>query len=190
MNLDILSDWGIKALNCIKLSGEAGKDFEKLKWVIKYKGFITELKGLNQAIAQVQAIVKTKGLSNKTIKETEKVLSKIKPYNQRIHYFQGEIKKYLKETKAQLPKEEKVLCTSDIIESSFGKYKNYLYQNPMTGITNLSLCLAAFTNKLDAGELKEGLEKTTIKDLKSWSKDNIGETNLSKRRRVLQKIRV
>jgi len=84
-----------------------------------------------------------------------------------------------------LPDEGKLLCTSDIIESSFGKYKNYMSQNSMAGITDLSLCLAAFTNRLDATKLKIGLENTKMNDLKKWSKENIRETHFSKRKRTL-----
>lgn len=190
MNLDILSDWGVKALNRLGSLGKESKEYEKLYWLIKYKKFIAELHIINQTVTQIKVILKTKGLSNKTMKETNKILSKLKPGNQRIRYFQEEIKKYLEGTKKQLPQEKILLCTSDIIESSFGKYKNYLNQNPMVGITNLSLCLAAFTNKLDADELKTVLETTTINDLKKWSRDYIGETNLSRRKRALQKMGV
>lgn len=186
MNLDILSQWGMKALNCLASTEVDSKEYEKLHWLIKYKKFISELNSINQAIAQIQTILKSKGLSNKTIKLTGKILDKLRIDNQRIKYFQVELKKYLEVTKAQLPDEKNILCTSDIIESSFGKYKNYLAQNSMIGITNLSLCLAAFTNNLDAMVLKEGLEKTTINDLKNWTKSYIGETNLSKRKRVLR----
>lgn len=186
MNLDILSKWGMKALNCLAATEADSKEYAKLHWLLKYEKFITELNSINQAIAQIQIILKFKGLSKQTIKQTGKILDKLKIDNQRIRYFQIELRKYLELTNAQLPDEKNILCTSDIIESSFGKYKNYLAQNTMIGITNLSLCLAAFTNNLDAVELKEGLEKTTINDLKNWTKDYIGETNLSKRRRVLQ----
>jgi hypothetical protein len=189
MNLDILSQWGMKALNCLATVEVVSKEYEKLQWLLNYKKFIMELNSINQAIAQIQTILKSKGLSTKTIIQTNKILNKLNINSHRISYFQIELKKYLKETKAQLSNEKNILCTSDIIESSFGKYKNYLAQNSMIGITNLSLCLAAFTNNMDAAELKEGLEKTTINDLKNWTKSNIGETNLSKRRRVLQKNR-
>jgi len=176
----------MKALNCLAATEVNSKEYAKLHWLLKYRKFITELNSINQAIAQIQTILKSKGLSNQTIKQTGKILDKLMIDNQRIRCFQVELKKYLNVTKAQLSNEKNILCTSDIIESSFGKYKNYLSQNSMIGITNLSLCLAAFTNNLDAEELKEGLEKTTINDLKNWTKNNIGETNLSKRRRVLQ----
>jgi hypothetical protein len=188
MNMDVLSDWGMKVINCIDSFDKSSKEYQKLKWVKPHKKFITELYVINGAITQIKSILKTKGLSNQTINETNEILEKLNMDNERIKYFCEEIKKYLKETKEQLPDEEKILCTSDIIESSFGKYKNNLTQNPTAGITNLSLCVSAFTSSLDAEVLKAGLESTKIADLKEWSKENIGETNLSKRKRVLRKI--
>lgn len=185
MNLNILSDWGLKALNCSKSSLKNSKTHEKLSWVKNYKDLIVELDILNRMISEIKTILKTKGLSKKTINIVNKILKKQKPANVRIQYFSKNLINYLKETLMQLPDEKQLLCTSDIIESSFGKYKNYMSQNSMAGITDLSLCLASFTNRLDATELKVGLENTKINDLKKWSKENIGETHFSKRKRAL-----
>ncbi len=83
-----------------------------------------------------------------------------------------------------MPTRNKILCTSDILESSFGKYKNYISDNPMAGITNLALCISAFTSSLSEDELKESLENTTMKDIEKWTDENIGTTLLKKRRSV------
>ena len=114
------------------------------------------------------------------------IINKCQTENIRVLSFNTSLLDYLKETLMKLPDEKKLLCTSDIIESSFGKYKNYMSQNSMAGITDLSLCLASFTSQLNATELKAGLEKTKINDLKKWSKENIGETNFSKRKKALK----
>ena len=78
-----------------------------------------------------------------------------------------------------------VLCSSDIIESAFGKYKNYVSSNPMAGITNLVLCIAAFTASLDEKEIVQCLEKFTIKDVKNWTKKHLKDSLFKKRREAL-----
>jgi len=148
MNLDILSDWGIKALNCLNLSKDGCKIYEKLFWVKRYENLISELNLLNLLIAEVKAILKTKGLSKKTFNTVTKLCNKQQATNARILFFRENMLQYLKETLTKLSNEKQLLCTSDIIESSFGKYKNYMSQNSMAGITDLSLCLATFTNEL------------------------------------------
>ena len=192
MNLDILSDWGMKALNCLELSKKDSKIFNWLYWLNDYKDLIKELSTINMIIAEIKTIFKTTGLSRKSIKMANMIFLKRgqKTKNARIKYFKQNIMEYLEDTFAQLPEEKIILCTSDIIESSFGKYKNYVSQNPMAGITDMALSLATFTSLLDAGKVKEGLENTKMVDLKKWSKENIGETNISKRKRAMTISRV
>jgi hypothetical protein len=186
MNLDILSDWGIKAINCLKSSAKGSKVHERLIWVENYADLIKELEIVNRTIAETKSVLKTKGLSEKTFKKVNRTFKKQHSANTRINYLSENLICYLEDTLRLLPYEKQLLCTSDIIESSFGKYKNYISQNSIAGITNLSLCLASFTNRLDAEELKTGLENTKMNDLKKWSEEHIGETNLSKRKRVMR----
>ncbi|MCP4398957.1 MAG: hypothetical protein GY801_16865 [bacterium] len=89
---------------------------------------------------------------------------------------------YFQETCALVEAAECLICTSDILESAFGKYKNYVSDNPMAGITGLALCIAAFTSSLELSELQESLERTTTHDVHTWIHDNIGPTLLKKRR--------
>jgi len=186
MNLDILSSWGLKVLNCLKNSDTSSKIYQKLYWVKQYEGLIFELNNINRIIAKIKEILKTKGLSKAILKRISKIIRHEIIDNVRVILFFDKIVDFLKETLSKLPKERILLCTSDIIESSFGKYKSYISQNPMIGFTNLALCLSAFTNNLDPEKLKCELEKTTINELNQWSMDNIGDTNLSKRRRFMK----
>ncbi|MBA7581385.1 hypothetical protein ES708_23287 [subsurface metagenome] len=55
----------------------------------------------------------------------------------------------------------------------------------MACLTNLSLCIAAFTGNLTDNEVKEALEAVKVKDIKKWTEENIGTSLLSKRRRAL-----
>jgi len=61
---------------------------------------------------------------------------------------------YLRQTLQLVPQNESLLCTSDILESAFGKYKNYVNSNPMACVTNLILSLAAFTCSLTEQEIQ------------------------------------
>lgn len=187
MNLEIISDWGLKVLNYLNYSKNNEREYLKLKWVYEFKELIKELSQVSKAINNIMAIVKTEGLSEKSIKKSIKKLKLIMVDNQRTRELKNTIIKYLKGCKKSIPKYDKILCTSDIIESSFGKYKNYINQNPMTGITNLSLCISAFTGKIDAYNVKKAMESSRNIDVAHWTKNNIGKTNLAKRKAILKK---
>jgi len=185
MNLDILSDWGLKALKLMERSTKGSKLYESISWVNDYKELIIELDIVNKVFAEIRRVTKTKGLSERTINKVTKILG-FKTENNHIQFLKENILDYLRETLKQLPDEKNILCTSDIIESCFGKYKNYMSQNSMAGITDLSLCLASFTSKLNPEDIEKGLENTRMEDLKKWSKENITETNFSKRKKTLK----
>jgi len=85
-----------------------------------------------------------------------------------------------------LPVDQKILCSADIIESTFGKYKNYMQGNPMIGITDLFLSIGAFTGNLEKEEVKQACEENAIKNVQAWSKNNIAKTAFSKRKELLK----
>ena len=82
---------------------------------------------------------------------------------------------------------DKILCSSYILESSFGKYKNYISDNISVSITDLSLLKPAFNSKLGQDEIIKALETIKVKQTKEWSTMNIGGTQ-TKKRRVSLKI--
>jgi hypothetical protein len=187
MNLDILSDWGSKVLSYLEKNNTETREYQQLKWVEAYRELIEELTQVNNTINQIKTKLKINGLSIKTMNDSKQIINNLKTENIRTEYIKTELINYMKTTIMNLPKEKKILCTSDIIESSFGKYKNYISDNPMTGITNLALCLSSFTSDLNVNEIKNALENVKMKDLKIWTEENIGQTNMSKRRDIFRK---
>lgn len=187
MNLRPISDWGISVLNLLE---NAPKSFsvekEALQWAMKHKSLITELALLNEMINDIQLILKTRGLSLEALEACSTILNKAN--KDRLYLFKDALMEHLDETIKASPMDKtiNILCSSDIIESAFGKFKNYISNNPMTGITNLSLSLAAFTGKLSGEEVMKALSTIKEEKVKNWSRKNIGETTLSKRIRTLK----
>lgn len=182
-NIKTISNWCIKTLKAIENGKIKGELYDKVKWILKYKQFITDLSELNNMICNIEKIFKHNGFSKSTEKEC---IEKVEELKTDIGLdFKERFKEYLVATRKLLPNADKILMTSDIIESAFGKYKNYVSSNPMAGITNLILCIAAFTSSLDESEIKEALETTTINDIKKWTNEFVGKTLYQKRREIL-----
>jgi len=180
MNLRPISDWGMNVLNLFDRSPEDFlEEINHLNWVNNFRIFIMELSLLNKMINEIEFILKREGLSKQTANRCIEIINQSN--TERLQKFRDSIIEYLQGTIETLPKTEKILCSSDILESSFGKYKNYLQSNPMVGITNLCLSIAAFTGSLSSNELKEAFENTTVRDIDKWTKSNIGKTTLARR---------
>ena len=188
-NLKIISDWGKNALQLLVHLKEnddtienADRIKEELKWVNKYQEFIEDLSNINEVICSIEKVVKTSGLNKKSVKISRKILSSLKTEKGKI--VQNKVNEYFSEMLSLVKTKHSLLCTSDIIESAFGKYKNYLSNNPMAGITNLALSIAAFTSSLEPMVIKKAFEQTSIGIIKDWSEKFIGKTIFQKRRQT------
>ncbi len=182
-NIGKIITWAIKVLKRLRGRKIEKGVRDKIRWVKKYQQLIEELSEINAVTREIEKILKSNGLSEKTVKRCNRILKNLTTENGKI--VAKEIAEYLKESISLLPENDTILCSSDIIESSFGKYKNYLSNNSMAGITNLVLCIAAFTCSLEKCEIKEALETTTVADVKCWTDKNVGKTLLQKRREFL-----
>ena len=182
MNLKPISDWGQRVLHMFETTNSELHSREKqaLRWVCDYRELITELAELNWQINQIQTVLKTKGVSRQTIKQCKSVLKGQESH--RLAKFGQGMKAYFDQLEQLITKPKKLLCSSDIIESAFAKYKNYMQSNPMTGVTELALCTAAFTGPLTVKDTQKAFEKTRQRDIKAWSQSYIGPTALAKRR--------
>ncbi|MEA3478762.1 MAG: hypothetical protein U9R60_11320 [Bacteroidota bacterium] len=185
-NIKTISDWGINILNFLNNAKKGKEDeiIEKLKWVKKHQLFIEELSEINHKICQIEKITKTYGLTKTTAHKAKEIIRKLSIKSMRAKRIAVDLEEYFHLTINLLPNSTNILCTSDIIESAFGKYKNYLSNNPMAGITDLALCISAFTCNLTQSEIKEALESTTMNDITKWVQKNIGMTLLKKRRKI------
>jgi len=185
-HLKPLSEYGRHILHSLdQHPDEAGKDDplqKHISWLRAHRTFFEELIEVHTLLCQIERHVKHQGVSPVTIGACCTLLAQASTSKGRL--FKEYILHYFQTVLALNTAFETILCTSDILESAFGKYKNYVSDNPMAGITDLALCLAAFTCSLEQHEIQEALEQSTIADLKEWSLTHIGTTLLKKRRDV------
>ena len=191
MNLKPIVDWGLSIIKIYKnrtlLPAEYAK---KLREVVEHKELLVELSQIVEQAISIQKIFKNKSLSESTINECKQNLNKL-PNKPNINTFKTEVLKYLKSMRAIKNEQNSnnILCSSDILESSFGKYKSYINNTKSIGITALSLTIPAFLNDYsDKNTILSAMENVRTKDLKSWSSNNIGDSLITRRNAVLKKV--
>lgn len=144
-----------------------------------------ELNEVTTAVCEVERLVKWHGLSSVTLEQCCHRLSKVS--TDKGYQFTFDMLVYFHMTLALPRVFDTVVCTADILESAFGKYKNYVSCNPMAGITDLALCIAAFTCSLAPQEIAEALEHVREDDVMRWARVYLGPTLLKKRRQAFSK---
>ena len=191
MNLKPIVDWGLSIIEIYKdrtLLPIASA--EKLRGVVEHKELLIELSQIVEQAISIQKIFKNKSVSEKTIRECKRHLDKL-PNRPNINTFKSEVLMYLKRMRTIKNEQnfKNILCSSDIIESSFGKYKSYINNNKSIGITALSLTIPAFLNDYsNKNTVLSAMENITTNDIKHWSGNNIGDSLITRRKAVLKKV--
>lgn len=159
---------------------------EAMAWVRDAQGFFEEMLEITQVVCEVERQVKHSGLSPETLERCCHHLSRLS--TAKGLQFKFDILVYFHLILALPNLRETLLCTSDILESAFGKYKTYLSNNPMAGITDLALCIAAFTCSLTPDAITEALEHSREQDVAHWTQLYFGPTLLKQRQQAFSKI--
>ncbi len=155
---------------------------EAMAWITEYQAFFREMDEVTTMVCEVERLVKWHGLSEDTVTQCCQRLSSVS--TEKGMHVKFDILIYFQLTLALPHIFGTIVCTSDILESAFGKYKNYVSCNPMAGITDLALCIAAFTCPLTAQEITEALEHTRESEVRRWACIYLGPTLFQKRRQA------
>ena len=184
MNLTPLFVWGEKTLRLMQDKKLNAQELEKATFSTNYKAFVIDTLLILNTLNLIQKKLKTNHLNQAQISECLLELEKLKSLKGRI--IAEKMRNYFEITTAKLNTDQQAACSSDIIESCFGKYKEVVKLNKTIGVSDICLSISCLTNNGEIDELKKALESIKTKDVKKWSDKNIGES-LFKKRTVLYK---
>jgi hypothetical protein len=183
LNIDTISKWGMKVLHALQNNEISPEDRAQLEWVKEKEPFIIEMDLIMSTVQEISIILKNKGLSKQTRSRCSSLLRNCKKGKLKI--FKEYMISYLSEYTKQIShRKEILLCCSDIIESTFGRYKNELSKNPMSGITDLVLIIPALTSSLSGEVVRAAIDNCKVKDIEVWKKNNLCNSLLAKRNMV------
>lgn len=190
MNMFNGVDWAKHMLdNFYKLS-----DKEKYFYFFlhNHASIIEELDEVMSLYEQILHICKTEGLSLETAERCISLTRKhLLPGSDRMKLLQGYILEYFrKETSLLKSPSEVHNISSDIIESTFGFFKERKSPNKNFGVTSFVLTIPLHTKlrKLDDVEcfdVKQRMEATTINDVKEWKREKLLPNQTRKRQYIL-----
>jgi len=187
-SFDKIIKWARKVLNLVNNTLKDTKKVAKLKenftqeilekiqkelsWINDYQDLIEELTEINTVVKSIEKDIKHKGLSALTINKAKISLKKLKSKNG--IEFKDKLTIKLEEQFNLLPAEKINLFSSDILESTFGKYKNRVSENLMASVTILMLLIAAFTVEITEDSVRKAMEYSKVSDLDIWKKQEVG----------------
>ena len=195
MNIEILLRWGIETLKILS----SGKNFNeteqpqlpKLEWLKNYQGKLPEWDELLQVTFLTEQSVRLEGFTREGYQILERQFQEQHPelkYAPAIT-LKSNLIAFVK-TQGKVCKEnERLLGSSEIIESVFGKQKYLERDYAKEGFTSLILGIGAFVGTLTVDDVKEALVSTPVKKVVKWCKDELGETLQSKKNIAYSDVR-
>ena len=190
MNVDTLMRWGGDMLRALDDPGRLPVDEadlevlqEKLGWVDDFRSRLQEWGELMQVIDIAEHVVRTRGLYRGVHREVKDLLAPVAriPRAKRVS---TELVAFIAEESLKARPHERLVGSSEVLESIFGKLKRLEHDQSKGGFTGLILSIAAMVSTTTGEVIAKALRTVPTKQVLAWCKKNLGQSVQSKRRKA------
>lgn len=190
-NIERLTDWGTKLLNSsvetlISLIPDIAptliyqKVRDKLGWLNDYQSDLIKWNQMILLTRSIETELKQSGINHDSL---EHFANNQENYDDDcLQKLQQDILGYLAVQCNKIKHEGTFLATSDVIESLFGKYKQFSTRCPFKQISQMLLTICLSTMDLTTTVVKNALLNISFSDVEEWVFQVFGQSSLSKRK--------
>jgi hypothetical protein len=191
MNVDVLVQWGQAVLAVLDQSpsaemaqGNPEQVREKLGWLTRFRPALAEWAGLLQLTDGTVDFVRREGLYAKAARKLAVQLPE-HALTARTQQIRTELVAFVAQEAAKARSGERLLGSSEVIESVLGKLKRLEQDQAKSGFTGLLLSLGAMVSTTTADVIRQALESVPTKEVLAWCKETLGPSVQAKRQRAL-----
>jgi hypothetical protein len=168
-----------------------GKDqYPCLRWILDYQDDLKDLQQMIEVAVQTLQFVKQEGLNRNILFDLKKQWLGMN-LGKRAYFFSLKIENYLKEQILPIGNQEIVLGSTDVLDSLLAKYKHIENRCVVTkSLTKNVLTIGILVGKINRNLIKRALECIPIKAIQDWIDENLGQSDLSKRKLIWQKAKI
>ena len=195
MNVDTLIKWGMDKLllldnpahlSCLECSQEYL--IEKLGWLNDFRNDLHEWQDLIHIIKETESFVKSQGIYQGCVTDLLE-LSTYKADTPKAKQIKSDLQFFLYQESLKASENDRLIGSSEVIESVFGKTKSLERDQAKNGFTVFILSLAATVSKTSSDIVHQALETVKTKSIYKWFRDAIGKSVQSKRMQINQRIK-
>lgn len=192
MSISRLAKWFDKIREVLGGPGRAAKGslIEQVRDLFGGLGHIhyvlDQLSERSIKLAEVMEILKNKGINQKTYREAMAIVESLPPRSQSRVRIRRWLRTHLA-LQARLSIGQTPLpISSDILESVFGSFKNFIARNPKAELNQLVLGIPALCGPTTTADIYASQQTVSHKEMREWVSKNIGTTSMSRRRNFFQ----
>lgn len=192
MNVDILIQWGRKALSFVERQKQGASEAydqqyvdEKLGWITQFSEHIVQWEEIMQVIITTEKFVREQGLSRGChLKLKERLFHVV--HTERAKKVCACLLSFVAEESFKAKPNERLLGSSEVIESVFGKFKKLEQDQAKSGFTGLLLSVAAMVSTTTVEVVRKALETVRTKEVLDWFKKTLGKSVQARRREAFK----
>ena len=186
MNLTPLFQWGMKMIILLDNNQLTEEEKTALSFLEPYRAFIFDTYQILIRVNAIQKLLKKKGFNAQNTQEAMSLFSDMNSNNSLK--IKEQLEDYFADLSSKTEENKTICCSSDIIESCFGRYKEIVKGNKSVGISDLCLCIAAMLGENSLDKTKCTMETVSMKQLKEWITKNISKTLFAEKRELNKKL--
>jgi hypothetical protein len=189
MNVDVLVAWAEESLRRLdrpKAMRKAGLNArqveEKLGWL---RNFVPQLRRWGEMLAVIGAAehyVRHEGIHAKAAEELAAVLPK--PVTPAACRLRRQLLEFVEAQGRQAREGERLLGSSEVLESIIGKFKNVAGERGHHGLTGMALSIGALVGNPTPETVQAAMTEITTHDVWNWCRSHLGPTVQSVRQRI------
>lgn len=185
MNIGFMVNWPEKVLSA-KANGRLNSISEErfqdyLGWIVGFKTDLEEWCFVYQTVGMISEIVRTFGASMEVYRYLKIFFEEASIDGEKLQKFVEDALNIFLEEVLKLDEGQTLICSTEVLESIFGKYK--AINEGVQGVTGNVLGICTFVGpEKDEGTVKKTMEKVSVKEGLKWIKDKVGTSMASLRR--------
>lgn len=186
MNIDVLILWGIKTIKYLnshqsEMTNEIKEKVEeKLSWILSKELMLNELSMALNVIQMTETHIRHHGIMKKTPKQLAQKFNEL-TINGKSLLIKNKLLEFVVQESKKARQGERLLGSSEIIESLFGRQKNLSQEHSKGGFTGLVLSMAAFVSDTTQETINQAMAYTKTSTVIEWAKKNLGKTMQAKK---------
>jgi hypothetical protein len=189
MNLDVLVDWGREALLALEhpqAMRKAGLDTrqaeEKLGWLRDYAQPLRRWGEMLALVGAAEHHVRHEGIHAGGGDELAASLPKSTiPAVQRLR---KQVVEFVQTQGKQAGEDERLLGSSEVLESIIGKFKHVAGEGGRHGLTGMVLSIGALVGRLGVATVQSAMTEITNNEVWQWCRSHLGTTVQAVRQRI------
>ena len=194
MNVDELVTWGVRMLRYLDEDESPRQEWDRQRveeavgGVRQYRDEIEQWRQWVEVGTITEQFVKTQGVSASGAQQLQHQLTAAGTLP-RTQQLCAEFVQFVTEEGAKANAGERLVGSSEVIESIFGKWKRLEGEQARSGLTGLALALGALVAPTTAEVIKQALTTVPTKTVLTWCREKLGKPVQATRRALFAPLR-